>query len=99
MALEIHTPADNQYLVVANLSFGFATVLAIKSLDAARRVNELLLAGKERVAIRAYFQSNFGLGRARLPRLAARAMHRRVHVFRMNVRLHFFTCSCQEFFF
>ena len=65
----------NQYSVVDELSFGLATVLAIESLDAARRIDQLLLAREERVAVRADLKPNLRFGRARLPRLAARAMH------------------------
>jgi hypothetical protein len=86
--LEATGRSGNQYWVVNQLSFGFATVLAIKPFDATRRVNELLLARKERVAVRTNLQANLRLGRAGLPRLAARAMDRRVHILRMNIRLH-----------
>jgi len=80
----------NQYFVVDQLSFGcFTTVFAIEPLDAACRVNELLLAREKRVAIRANLKANFRLRRASLPRLAARAMHGRVHILRMNIWLHY----------
>jgi hypothetical protein len=78
----------NQYLIVDKLSFGFTTVLAVKSFDATRRVDEFLLARKERMAIRTNLKANLRLGRASLPRLAARAMDRRVHVLWMNIRFH-----------
>ena len=90
--------AGNQYSVVDGLSFGsfgslcsfcLAAVPAIEALDAAGGVHELLLAGKERMAARADLQPNLALGRASLPRSATRTVHACVHVFRMNVRLHF----------
>jgi hypothetical protein len=87
----------NQNRTVEQLSFCLAPVLAIEPLDAARRVDELLFACEKRVAVRANLKSDFGLGRARLPRLAASAMNCRVHILWMNIRLHFLTRSCYEF--
>jgi hypothetical protein len=55
--------SGNQYSVVDCLSFGgfgsfgLAPVPAIEPLDAAGGVYELLLAGKERVAVRAYLET------------------------------------------
>ncbi len=79
------------------LSFGFATVLAIESLDSTGCIDEFLLAGEEGMAIRADFKPDFRLRGARLPRLAARAMNGRLHVLGMNIRLHFLGHSCQKF--
>jgi hypothetical protein len=42
---------DNQYSVLARLSFGLTTVLAIEPFDATCRIDQLLFAGKERVAV------------------------------------------------
>jgi hypothetical protein len=86
--LEATGRPGNQYSVVNQLSFGFAPVLAIKPLDATRRIDELLLTRKERMTVRTNLKANLRLCRASLPRLAARAMHRSVHVFWMNIRLH-----------
>jgi hypothetical protein len=46
----------NQYSAVDQLSFGLAAVLAIESFNAARSVDQFLLAGKERVAAGTYFK-------------------------------------------
>jgi hypothetical protein len=78
----------NQHFVVDQLSFGFATVLAIKPFDAARRINELLLAREERMAVGTNLKTYLGFSRASLPRLAARAMDRRIYILWMNIRLH-----------
>jgi hypothetical protein len=78
----------NQYFVVDRLSFGFTAVLAIKPFDAARRVNELLRAREEGVAVGTNLKTDLGFGRASLPRLAARAMDRRIYILWMNIRLH-----------
>jgi hypothetical protein len=60
-ALEAVAQHGNQYSVVDCLSFGgfgLAAVFAIEPLDAAGGVYELLLAGKKRMAIRAYLETN-----------------------------------------
>src|ERR1044071_5712443 len=74
----------NQYSVVDDLSFGccLATVFAVETLDTSGCIYQLLLAREERVAVRANFKSNLRFCRARRPRLAARAVHSRVHVLR-----------------
>src|SRR5262245_32962490 len=46
-------------------------VFLLKSLDAARSVNQLLFAGEERMAVRADFHVNFFLGRTRRPGMPA----------------------------
>ena len=51
-------------------------------------VHELLLAGVERVAHVANAHDDQGLGGAGLDLIAAGATDFRVHIFRMNVRLH-----------
>ena len=79
----------NQYCVVDQLSFGLTAVFAIEPFDAARSVDQLLLAGEERMAIGTYLEPDLRLCRPGLPRLAACAMHGRVHVLWMNIRLHF----------
>ena len=87
----------NHYCVVDQLSFGLAAVLPIEAFNASGGVDKLLLAGKERVAIGTDLEPNFRFGRSRLPRLTAGAVHRRVHVFWMNVRLHVRGYSCCDF--
>src|SRR4029453_7847775 len=67
---------------------GFLPVLLLEALDAAGRVDELLLTGEERMADRADLDGNFLLARARRPGLAAGANHFRLFVLRMNVRFH-----------
>ena len=57
-------------------------------LDAAFGVEQLLLAGEERVAARADFQVQLGLGRPGLPRRAARAARLDVVVLGVNAFLH-----------
>ena len=56
---------------------GFIGVLLLEALDAARGIDQLLLAGKERVAIGADFDADhFAFERgAGLKRIAAGAMH------------------------
>jgi hypothetical protein len=61
MLIQARAPG-NQFLIVNCLSFGFATVFAIETLDATSRVNEFLLARKERVATRTDFKTNLRLG-------------------------------------
>ena len=65
---------------------GLRAVLLREPLDAAFRVDQLLAAREERVAVRADFQVQLGLGRARLPRRAARAARLDVEVFRDGYR-------------
>src|SRR6185436_20702324 len=88
----------NHYCVVDQLSFCFTAVLTIKSFDAAGGIDELLLAGEERMAIGTYFKPDFRLCRSSLPRFTAGAVHGRVHVFGMNVWLHVRGYSCCELF-
>jgi len=89
----------NQYYTVNQLSFGFAAVLAVKAFDSSRGVNQLLFAREKRVTAGTYFEPDLGLRRARLPRLTASAVNGGGNVFRMNVRLHFASHSCCEFFY
>jgi hypothetical protein len=88
----------NHYWIVDQLSFCLTAVLPVESLDAAGGVDKLLLAGEERVAIRADLKPDFRLRRPSLPRFTAGAMHGRIHIFWMNVRLHVRGYSCCEFF-
>jgi hypothetical protein len=88
----------NQCLIVDQLSFGLATVFTIKALHSARGIDELLLAGEERMATRAYLEPYLRLGRARLPGFAARTVHSCGYVFGMNISFHCSGYSCCEFF-
>jgi hypothetical protein len=88
----------NQCLIVDQLSFGLATVFTIKALHSARGIDELLLAGEERMATRAYLEPYLRLGRARLPGFAARAVHSCGYVLWMNISFHCSGYSCCEFF-
>ena len=60
----------------------------LEFVHAAGGVHELLLAGVERVAHVANAHDDQGLGGAGLDLIAAGATDFRVHIFRMNVRLH-----------
>src|SRR5262245_32819840 len=73
-------------------------VLARVALDAARRVDQLLLAGEERVAVGADLQAHLALlGRAAGPGGAAGAVHLHAHVFRVDPRLHVLSRSKKPF--
>src|SRR5262245_10869318 len=67
---------------------GLRPELLGKSLDAAFRVDQLLAAREERVAIRADFQVQLRLGRPGLPARAARAPHFDFVILRVNIGLH-----------
>ena len=88
----------NHYYAVDKLSFCFTAVFTIKPFDAPGGIDEFLFSSKEGVAIGAYLEPDLRLGRSGLPRLAAGAMHRRVHIFWMNVRLHVDCYSCCKLF-
>lgn len=73
--------------------FGFALrggVLFLETLDAAGGVDELLLAGEERVAVRADFDAQHVpfYGAAGLPRVAAGAVHRYGMIVGVNSGFH-----------
>ena len=74
--------------VVVQLSFGLATVLSIKALYAAGSVDQLLFAGKERMATRTYLEPYLRFGGTGLPGLAACAMDGGIYVFWMYIGLH-----------
>src|SRR5215471_6174616 len=61
---------------------------ALEALHPAARVDELLLARVERVAVRADLDVELGLCGPRLERVPAGARHRREHILRMDVGLH-----------
>src|SRR3954463_3864338 len=64
-------------------------VLAVKALDAAGRIYQLLFAGEERVAIRADFQPDVALvGGTGSEHVAARAMHAHFVIRGVNSCLH-----------
>jgi len=65
------------------------TELLLESLDSASRIDELLLARVERMAVRAYFSVDFLYSRARLKRVAAPAADDYLLVFWMNAFFHF----------
>src|SRR6185503_3889268 len=68
----------------------FLAIAAVKSIDAARRVYQLLLASKKRMARRTDFHVQiFLLGRARLERFATCARDRYFFVFWVNSGFHF----------
>src|SRR5919201_510994 len=61
---------------------------ALETLDTAARVDELLLARVERVAVRADLDVQLGLGGARLERVPTGTRHGCDHVLGMDVSLH-----------
>src|SRR5262245_8285195 len=63
-------------------------VFLLESLDAARRLNQLLFAGEERVAVRADFHVNVFLRRTSRPRMTAGANDPAFDIFRMNSFFH-----------
>src|SRR6266511_2231518 len=63
-------------------------VLALETLDAACRVQELLLAGEERVTLGTHLHPDLGLGGAGVDDLPAVAGDRGVDVVGMNASLH-----------
>ena len=67
---------------------GLRAELLREPLDAAFRVDQLLTAGEERVAVRADFQVQFGLGRTRLPRRPARAARFDLEILRVDGFFH-----------
>jgi hypothetical protein len=89
----VQSNPDNQSSVFDELGFGLAPVLAIKPLDAARGVDQLLLAREERVAVRTDLEPDLGLRRPGFPRMTTGAMHVSVLVFRMDIGLHDVTYS------
>src|SRR5690348_791956 len=64
------------------------TELLGEPFDPAFRIDQLLPAGEERVAVRADFEVKFGLGRAGLPGRPARAARLDVEVLRVDGFLH-----------
>src|SRR5262245_40689413 len=73
---------------MARLPRRLAPVLLLEPLDAARRVDQLLLAGEEWVAGRADLQANVRLGRSGLELVATRAAHDHAVVLRVDCFLH-----------
>ena len=71
---------------------GFLAIALVEAVDASSGIDQLLLAGKERVASGTNFdvQVTF-LGRARLERLAARAGDGNINVFWVNSWFHLIT--------
>ena len=65
-------------------------VALLEAIDTAAGVNQLLLAGEERVALGADFNAQLLLGRARLEGIAADAGHGRLLILRMDAFLHDF---------
>jgi len=77
--------------------FRLLAVALVEAVDAARRVNQLLLAREERVALRADFDVDVALlRRARLERAAAGAVDVRRVVVGMNSLLHFVSSSVRR---
>ena len=64
-------------------------VTAVEFVDTARRVDEFLLAGEKRVALRADTDLVLGAGGFDMPDFTARAGHDGIFVLRMDVLFHF----------
>jgi hypothetical protein len=67
----------------------FFGVLSLESLDPAGRIDQLLLAGEEGVALGTDFQVDFGLGRTGPECFTARTLHHRVDIVGVNTRFHY----------
>ena len=65
------------------------TVFTVEAIDAAGRINQALLAGVVRMAVRAYFDLNFAQGRASLKGVAAGAGNDAAAVVGMDFCFHF----------
>ena len=71
-------------------AFGFFTVALVEAVDTSRGINELLLAGKERVAVRADFDVQVLAQRRAGPEgVPAGTDHRDLVVIRMYFSFHF----------
>ena len=78
-------------LLCSGRVFGLSAVTLVEAIHASGGVNQLLLAGKERVAGRTDFHVQVALfGRARLKRLAAGAGNGDLNVFGVNSWFHYF---------
>src|SRR5947208_1446765 len=75
-------------LLTYRLFFDALFVLSLETLNAAGRIDQSLLAGVKRVALRADFEVKFLFGRACFERLAAGAPHDSVNVIWMYVCFH-----------
>src|SRR3954471_20768978 len=76
-------------LIEALFALGAGTLEPpLEALDPAARVEQLLLARVERVAVRAHLDVELGLGGARLERVPAGAGHVREHVLGMDTGFH-----------
>ena len=64
------------------------SVLALESFDPASRIDQLLLAGEERMAFGAYIQVDLGLRRSGAERLSAGAGNDRFDVIGMDTGSH-----------
>src|SRR5215212_9426137 len=65
----------------------------LETIDAAGRINKLLLAGEERMALRTELDAELLAGGAGRPRLAARAVDVDLLILRMNLWFHELTSS------
>src|SRR5256885_1977546 len=70
---------------------GFLRVALLEAIDTACRVDQLLLAGEEGMALRADLDAELFLGRARRPHFAARAMDLNLLILGMDLCFHEFT--------
>ena len=87
-ALEVAVENENQLSFLDRTHRLGAAVAAREFLDAARGIDELLLAGEKRMAGGTDADSNVSFGRASVINRAARANDVGLLIIRMNVRLH-----------
>ena len=79
-----------QQLFRGGRAFGLLAVTLVEAIDASRGIDQLLLAGKERVTCGTDFHVQVALlGRARLKRLPAGAGNGDINVFRVNSWFHY----------
>src|SRR5215813_4625140 len=80
-----------KYLKLKSVCLGLScllVVLSLESFDTAGRIDEFLLASKERMAFRADFEVDFRFRRTGLKGFAAGAFHDRIDVVRMDICFH-----------
>src|SRR2546426_8847472 len=91
------SPCEGSAVTCGSDAGGPAPVLLLEALDAPARVDELLLARVEGVALRADLDLQFGFGRLGLERVSAGAADGRQHVVGMDARLQgmpLLSCFC-----
>jgi hypothetical protein len=86
----LRKPIGSAGLFCSGRAFGFSAVTLVEAIHAPRGIDQLLLAGKERVAGGTDLHVQVALlGRARLERLAAGAGNGYINVFGVNSWFHY----------